>query len=49
MYCVFSGAPETFRGIGMASLIILLLFFFIQSITEKDELTGEKEKKRGRE
>lgn len=31
------GPAETFRGIGMASLVILLLFAFIQSITEKGE------------
>ncbi|XP_058237490.1 major facilitator superfamily domain-containing protein 6-A isoform X3 [Hemibagrus wyckioides] len=31
------GPAETFRGIGMASLVILLLFAFIQSVTEKDK------------
>ncbi|XP_062845793.1 major facilitator superfamily domain-containing protein 6-A [Trichomycterus rosablanca] len=33
----YFGPAETFRGIGMTSLVILLLFAFIQSITEKDE------------
>ncbi|KAF5888533.1 major facilitator superfamily domain-containing protein 6-A-like, partial [Clarias magur] len=31
------GPAETFRGIGMTSLVILLLFAFIQSVTEKDK------------
>ncbi|XP_041056246.1 major facilitator superfamily domain-containing protein 6-like [Carcharodon carcharias] len=36
------GAPETFRGIGMASLVILLLFALIQWLAVPDE---DKEKK----
>ncbi|KAB5526215.1 hypothetical protein PHYPO_G00149120 [Pangasianodon hypophthalmus] len=31
------GPAKTFRGIGMTSLVILLLFAFIQSVTEKDK------------
>ncbi|KAI5625781.1 major facilitator superfamily domain-containing protein 6-A isoform X2, partial [Silurus asotus] len=31
------GPKETFRGIGMASLVILLLFALIQSVTEKEK------------
>lgn len=37
-----AGAATTFRGIGMASLVILLIFCFIQC------LTGETEGKGGR-
>ncbi|XP_076841233.1 major facilitator superfamily domain-containing protein 6-A [Brachyhypopomus gauderio] len=36
------GAARTFRGLGMASLIILLLFIFIQYVLEKDEHTEDK-------
>ncbi|XP_072527301.1 major facilitator superfamily domain-containing protein 6-A [Salminus brasiliensis] len=36
------GPAETFRGIGMASLVILLLFALIQHVTEKDEHTEDK-------
>ncbi|XP_068165651.1 major facilitator superfamily domain-containing protein 6-A-like [Antennarius striatus] len=39
----FFGAAETFRGIGMASLVILLLFSFIQYFTGETE--AEKEDK----
>ncbi|CAL9698718.1 unnamed protein product [Knipowitschia caucasica] len=33
----YFGAANTFRGIGMASLVILLLFAFIQSVTSKSQ------------
>ncbi|XP_017537207.1 major facilitator superfamily domain-containing protein 6-A isoform X1 [Pygocentrus nattereri] len=33
----YFGPAETFRGIGMASLVILLLFAFIQHVTEKSD------------
>ncbi|XP_034035046.1 major facilitator superfamily domain-containing protein 6-A isoform X2 [Thalassophryne amazonica] len=33
----FFGAAETFRGIGMASLVILLVFAFIQCLSEGNE------------
>ncbi|KAI4891734.1 hypothetical protein NFI96_031423 [Prochilodus magdalenae] len=38
----YFGPAETFRGIGMASLVILLLFAFIQHVTEKDEHIEDK-------
>ncbi|KAI3366150.1 hypothetical protein L3Q82_009974 [Scortum barcoo] len=33
----YFGAAETFRGIGMASLVILLIFAFIQCLTKEPE------------
>uniref|UniRef100_A0AAV2LBD1 C1q domain-containing protein n=1 Tax=Knipowitschia caucasica TaxID=637954 RepID=A0AAV2LBD1_KNICA len=36
----YFGAANTFRGIGMASLVILLLFAFIQSVTSKSQDKG---------
>uniref|UniRef100_W5L388 Major facilitator superfamily domain containing 6a n=1 Tax=Astyanax mexicanus TaxID=7994 RepID=W5L388_ASTMX len=42
VFANYFGPAETFRGIGMASLVILLLFAFIQHVTEKDEHTGKK-------
>lgn len=38
----YFGAAETFRGIGMASLVILLIFSFIQCLTGRAE--GEEDK-----
>lgn len=35
-----AGAAETFRGIGMASLVILLIFSFIQCLTRDTEGRG---------
>lgn len=37
----FAGAAETFRGIGMASLVILLIFSFIQCLSREMEGKGE--------
>lgn len=37
-----AGAAETFRGIGMASLVILLIFSFIQCLTGDTEGKGGK-------
>uniref|UniRef100_A0A3Q4HDT3 Major facilitator superfamily domain containing 6a n=1 Tax=Neolamprologus brichardi TaxID=32507 RepID=A0A3Q4HDT3_NEOBR len=40
----YFGAAETFRGIGMASLVILLIFSFIQCLTrdtEEDKMLAE--------
>uniref|UniRef100_A0A8B9K2P0 Major facilitator superfamily domain containing 6a n=1 Tax=Astyanax mexicanus TaxID=7994 RepID=A0A8B9K2P0_ASTMX len=42
VFANYFGPAETFRGIGMASLVILLLFAFIQHVTEKDEHTEDK-------
>lgn len=36
----FAGAAATFRGIGMASLVILLIFSFIQYLTAENEDKG---------
>lgn len=36
----FAGAAETFRGIGMASLVILLIFSFIQCLSREMEGKG---------
>lgn len=38
----FAGAAATFRGIGMASLVILLIFSFIQCLTGETEEKGGK-------
>ncbi|XP_029301434.1 major facilitator superfamily domain-containing protein 6-A-like isoform X2 [Cottoperca gobio] len=38
----YFGAAETFRGIGMASLVILLIFAFIQFLTGDSEGTEDK-------
>ncbi|XP_030627787.1 major facilitator superfamily domain-containing protein 6-A [Chanos chanos] len=38
----YFGAAETFRGIGMTSLVILIFFSFIQCITEEDESKEDK-------
>lgn len=38
----YFGAAETFRGIGMASLVILLIFSFIQCLTK--EIEGKEDK-----
>uniref|UniRef100_A0A3Q0SEH8 Major facilitator superfamily domain containing 6a n=1 Tax=Amphilophus citrinellus TaxID=61819 RepID=A0A3Q0SEH8_AMPCI len=38
----YFGAAETFRGIGMASLVILLIFSFIQCLTRDTEGKGDK-------
>ncbi|XP_066510349.1 major facilitator superfamily domain-containing protein 6-A isoform X2 [Hoplias malabaricus] len=38
----YFGPAETFRGIGMTSLVILLLFALIQHVTEKDKHTVDK-------
>lgn len=38
----YFGAAETFRGIGMASLVILLVFSFIQCITREGEHKDDK-------
>ncbi len=37
----FSGAAETFRGIGMTSLVILLIFSLIMCITGQNEKKGK--------
>lgn len=39
---VFQGAAATFRGIGMACLVILLLFALIQWLAVPDEEDGER-------
>lgn len=38
---VFTGAAATFRGIGMACLVILLLFALIQWLAVPDEEEGK--------
>lgn len=38
---IFQGAAATFRGIGMACLVILLLFALIQWLAVPDEEEGE--------
>uniref|UniRef100_A0A7N6F8V7 Major facilitator superfamily associated domain-containing protein n=1 Tax=Anabas testudineus TaxID=64144 RepID=A0A7N6F8V7_ANATE len=37
----YFGAAETFRGIGMASLVILLIFSLIQYLTGEDKILAE--------
>ncbi|XP_048854655.1 major facilitator superfamily domain-containing protein 6-like isoform X3 [Brienomyrus brachyistius] len=37
VFVKYFGAPATFRGLGMASLVILLLFSFIQCLTGQSE------------
>ncbi len=39
----FSGAAETFRGIGMTSLVILLIFSLIMCITGQNEKKGKQQ------
>lgn len=40
-FAYFQGAAATFRGIGMACLVILLLFALIQWLAVPDEEEGE--------
>ncbi|MEQ2294434.1 Major facilitator superfamily domain-containing protein 6-A [Ameca splendens] len=42
VFVSYFGAAETFRGIGMASLVILLIFSFIQCLTQ--EIEGKEDK-----
>ncbi|KAM4710849.1 major facilitator superfamily domain-containing protein 6-A [Anableps anableps] len=42
VFVSYFGAAETFRGIGMASLVILLIFSFIQCLT--GEIEGKEDK-----
>ncbi|KAK1876709.1 Major facilitator superfamily domain containing protein 6 [Dissostichus eleginoides] len=42
VFVTYFGAAETFRGIGMVSLVILLIFSFIQCLTAENEDKDDK-------